>query len=134
MSDDSAGSQLPDDSEPDPLEKLRRRKRADDEARQQAWDAEHAGDPDDPFTEDDMVDAVKDIDREIYYRSLGDDDDRTWLRVIHQPRPPLQLFEFTMGDSGSDEPKVSLIVSDYDVHDLIARIIETIGPDPRQKH
>jgi hypothetical protein len=116
-----------DDGDLSPLEKLRARHQADNEARRQEWLAEHAGDPDDPFTADEMDAVVGPIDQPICQLSR-EGEDGTWLRLTYLPRPPVKLIDVTMGNAGSDEPAVSLIISDTEARDLIARIIDAIGP------
>jgi hypothetical protein len=117
------------DDDLSPIERLRRQHRADDEARRAAWLAEHAGDPADPFTADELAAIEVAADQPVYYLSRAGEDG-TWLRLTYLPRPPFRLVDVSMGRAGSHEPMVSLIISDTEAHDLIARITGALGPRP----
>lgn len=119
------------ETEPGALEKLRARRRADDEVRDLEWLVEHGGDPDDPFDQTEMENIIAAAADQLIYEISRQSEDGTWLKLTYLMRPPMKLIDITMGNTGTDEPAVSLIISDTEAYDLIGRIIGAIGPpDP----
>lgn len=107
-----------------PIEQLR----AQHQARRKAWEAEHAGDPHDPFTQAEMENIVYDtIDQRIGHLHRHGQDG-TWMTVTYLMRPPLKLIDITMGNGENHEPAISLIITDTEAYELIDRIIAAIGP------
>jgi hypothetical protein len=109
--------------EPGPLEALRSRCRA----RHPAVADEG---PDDPFTDDDAEQIIDDTVNQHIATISRSSDDGTWMRLTYLMRG-VKLIDFSMGSTGDEEPVVSLIISDDEAPDMIAKIIAMIGPDRR---
>ena len=111
-----------------PLEQLIAQHQARIAAHRQEWLAEHAGDPDDPFTEAETAAVIWDtIDQRISHLHRAGENG-TWMTITYLMRPPVKLLDITMGTGEAHEPAISLIITDTEAHELIDRIITAIGP------
>jgi hypothetical protein len=83
-----------------------------------------------PFTDDEIDQIIEDTVNQHITTISRASEDGTWLRLTYLMRG-IKLIEFSMGAVGNDKPLAELIISNYEAHDMIAKIIAAIGPDDR---